>query len=425
MRDSLLRFGLPGLLILILLGANLASLGGSKEAVRPTPAPQGEDGQPTVTYPDLPGRLIFRRGNELQLLQRQQLQRVPLPSPFTLPNDSASAFSPNGRWVAGFVKQGAETFLDAVDLETGAATRVGPAVAGQMAWSPENQRIAVWAEDRIAIYNFPGGSRSEQIRDDARVNEAVWSPDGKRLAVGFTQADGQRSFIEVLEFSRGFGGQLLAPSGSHPFWTPNGEGLVYARQLRPESPASELVLHKTEGEEVVLATADQLVRANQEIQIVGAEPYLIWVGGAYNPGNLLFTLKYYSGVNPRYAVGTISLSGAGPRVALLPVNPNHPDNRGRTPPLPCSTGKLVQSKSALLFVSHGPGCEDAMHRFDASEWKEDQVWGSTPGGALVSPDGTYWLQWQSKSMPTAVSVDGVSTKLVPLYGDPLAWDEGI
>ncbi|HLO02386.1 MAG TPA: hypothetical protein VK191_04670 [Symbiobacteriaceae bacterium] len=414
----------PGILIGLLLLANLVSMN-EKPAVTPTPAPQGDQGA-TVAYPDLPGRLIFRSGNELQQLADRKLRSIALPTPFALPGDARTAFAPNGNWVAGFTRQGDQSFLDAVDLASGAVTRLGSSEPGEMLWSPDSQQLAVWAGSRLEIFGFNRGNRLVQGGDGVRLTQAVWAPDGKRLAMEVTPPSAETSTIEVLDLSSPTGFERITQPTSHPFWAPNGEGLIFGRYVQEGSLATELVLRKPDGHEVILARVADLLQANPEVaDIQGAIPHLTSIQGGYNPAEILFTLKFYSDVNPRFAIGSVNLPGTPVHLHLLPVFPDHPQNQNQTPPRPCYPGALYRSEASLLFVAHGFGCEGLVGRLEYSSLVPlKDVWTAPIG--LVAPDGDYVLNQPAPgAMPTVTGLlSGGSTKMIPLYGEPIHWDRG-
>lgn len=414
---------IPGILVGALLAANLLSMQ-QEPAVVPTPAPEGAAGT-TLTYPELPGRLIFRSGNELQFLERQETRSILLPDRFALPDEAKSAFAPNGGWVAGFVRQGEESYLDLVNLANGTVTRLGAVEPGAMSWSPDSQQIAVWAGTRIQLFGFNQSGRWIPGDGKTPVRGVAWTPTGSRLAYSLMASSGDRSIIEVVDLSTADVKRITADGGS-AFWAPNGEGLIYTRYPKESLYANELLLHKSDGQEVILVDKAALMKANPEVaSIQGADPHLLSVQGEFNPASILFTLKFYSGVNPRFAIGTVSLPGTPAQLYLLPVHPDHPLNQNHSPPRPCMPGGLYPVESSILFVANGFGCDGAVGRLERGSLNLLVSQGITATDGLISPDGEWVLRQPSPGvMPSVTAMQGGVSKLIPLYGQPLHWDRG-
>lgn len=415
---------LPGILIGLLLLANLLPLN-QEPAVTPTPAP-GESEGTSVAYPDLPGRLIFRDGEGLQLLERRAMRSVPLPASFSLPENAGDAFSPNGNWVAGFTRQGEQSYLDVIDLASGVATRLGAAEAGSIRWSQQSERVAVWAADQIRVFGFNQTPMTLVPQAGMTVRQVAWAPDGSQLALVLTTPNDQSSTLGLLELASPATFTPVAKEGLHPFWAPNGEGLIYARQPKGELYANELVLRKPDGQEVVLVNKEQLLQAHPDVaSIDGAGPHLLSIQGEFNPASFLFTLKFYSGVNPRFAIGTVSLPGTPVQLYLLPAYPDHPLNEAHNPPRPCNPGGVYPLESSILFVAEGFGCDGAVGRLERGSLELLALQGIGGTGGLISPDGDWVLRQQaSRAMPTATAMQGGSSKLIPFYGQPIHWDRG-
>lgn len=410
---------LPALLLGLLLLANLSPWG-AKEAPPPTPAPPPEDDGVSVTYPSLPGRLIFRQGDELQILERGTVRTLPLPGGFLLPEEPGSAFWSYGTWVAGFVKRGEAHYLNVIDLASGAATGFGTTEPGQIAWSPETKQLAVWSANVLRLFSFNQGDGQVVVEEGARIGQVAWAPNGEQFAIAVTPPGGL-PHIEVYQLSNPEGVQRIDNAGT-PFWAPNGDGLVYVRSTQTEGPASELVLRKDDGQELILATVAQLLQANPEVAAIeGAIPSIGKIQGGRAPGELLFDLKLYSNINPRFAIGQLALPDGLPKLHLLPAFPDDPRNQNHRPPGPCYPGGIYPGQLAtLLFVAEGIGCGGRLGQIDGESLK------LLPFQAgLLSPDGAYVLQQDAPGvMPTVTRIADGRQRVVPLYGQPLHWDAG-
>jgi hypothetical protein len=409
------------LLIGLLLLPYVLPLGSDKQAVAPTPTPPTAN-TADLRYPDLPGRLIFRSEDQLQLLQGGKVRSVPLPASFTLPDDAQSAFSPNGVWVAGFVRQGDQSFLDAVNLTDGTVTRLMPATPGRLLWSNPTQKLATWSGADLSVVAIGHGQRKVTL-EGGEIQQVAWSPDGTQLAVVVGTNDASRSSLVLVDVAT-LKVQPVADQAVHPFWAPGGEGLFYARVDPKTVHATELIHREPNGKESVLVSKEALLQADPEVATIkGADPHVMSIQEDRD-GAILFTLKYYSNVNPRFAVGSVGIS-APLHLYVLPVHPDHPQNKNQIPPRPCYPGWLRSTAADLLVGVQGFGCEGMVLRMERGSWKPLMSFLGGAGVQLISPDGDYQLtQSAPHTMPTVTGVPGGGTRVVPLYGEPVHWDRG-
>jgi Tol biopolymer transport system component len=88
-------------------------------------------------------------------------------------------------------------------------------------WSPDGRWIAFFRGNALRFIG-PQARRPSSALSLARLSgvEAVWSPDGSRIALG----------TSILNIRRGRVREVNAPMGDYPgpSWSPDGKHLVYA-----------------------------------------------------------------------------------------------------------------------------------------------------------------------------------------------------
>lgn len=97
----------------------------------------------------------------------------------------------------------------------------------RLRWSPDSRYVAVlWPEMFAQLWDVATGQRYSLPGHQGRINQAIWSPDGKRIATA--SADGMARIWQV----EGQGNNLLRESGnvSHLAWSPGGDRIAIALQ---------------------------------------------------------------------------------------------------------------------------------------------------------------------------------------------------
>jgi Tol biopolymer transport system component len=137
------------------------------------------------------GERIFFIGNSAQF---ELLRAMPSSTTFTAldPNLSAAAlaqYSPDGKWVAWVNAADNSLWRSRVDgserIElTSSALRIF-----NMKWSPDDQRLAVMAEEpgkpwKIYLIEADGGKLDAILNGDANEADPAWTPDGQSIIFG-------------------------------------------------------------------------------------------------------------------------------------------------------------------------------------------------------------------------------------------------
>jgi Tol biopolymer transport system component len=107
---------------------------------------------------------------------------------------------------------------------------------------PRNGAIAVTYKDSVFVLQ-PDGSRMEKVPGTDRAGEAVWSPDGRRIAFSRRTATNSE-IVEDLYVIRPDGSslQLITRNGMFPSWSPDGKLLA----LLGDAPDDEAVANTSE-----------------------------------------------------------------------------------------------------------------------------------------------------------------------------------
>jgi WD40 repeat protein len=136
--------------------------------------------EPLCFSPD--GRLVFARGRSVEIRDARDgtiLQLVPFG-----PGSGASAFSPDGQWLA--TEDGSNAYL--WRLADGAIASQFPGLGVRvqsLAFSPDSQTIATGGDDAIVrMWKITDAANPVVLQQDQPVTEVTFSPDGTVLASG-------------------------------------------------------------------------------------------------------------------------------------------------------------------------------------------------------------------------------------------------
>ena len=147
----------------------------------------------------------------------------------------APRFSPDGRRVVYSAEVSGNTDLYALDLTTGATTRLttAPSIETAPSFSPDASQI-VFESDRSGapqLYVMPaGGGEGTRISyGEGRYGTPVWSPRGDLIA--FTKQNAGRFHIGVMR-TDGSRERLLTGAflDEGPTWAPNGRVVMFTRE---------------------------------------------------------------------------------------------------------------------------------------------------------------------------------------------------
>lgn len=149
----------------------------------------------------------------------------------------APRFAPDGRTVVFSLSKGGNTDLYAMNVDTGAQTRLtsAPSIETAPSFSPDGSQI-VFESDRSGspqLYVMPvGGGEAQRISfGQGRYGTPVWSPRGDMIA--FTKQNKGRFHIGVMR-TDGSNERLLTASflDEGPTWAPNGRVIMFARETQ-------------------------------------------------------------------------------------------------------------------------------------------------------------------------------------------------
>ena len=167
------------------------------------------------------------------------------------------AWSPDGHHLVGTLGEDYAFALVVVDLESGDERSItehqGAALPAASAWSPDGRWIAfAWlypAEgDQRASILFYDVARSVIVGQEGAIvgDHPSWSPDGSRLAVDtyFDDRHPERSSVFTVRRD-GRQRRRLARNASQPAWSPDGRKIVFVRILGRSN--SELFVMNADG----------------------------------------------------------------------------------------------------------------------------------------------------------------------------------
>lgn len=157
-------------------------------------------------------------------------------------NHHSPAVSPDGRRVAYVTERGERVDIAVADLD-GRWTRIvsgGDEYVMQPRWSPDGSRLLYaqwphydmpWDERALVVADAETGE-ARVIAGGARVvnADAVWSPDGRRIAF-VADRDGDFANLWLCDADGGNARRLVAESNRHqtPVWSPDGRRIAYSR----------------------------------------------------------------------------------------------------------------------------------------------------------------------------------------------------
>ena len=157
----------------------------------------------------------------------------------------APRFAPDGQTVVYSISQGSNTDIYAMNINTGAASRLTntPAIETAPSFSPDGSRI-VFESDRsgtqqLYVMNASGGEATRISFGEGRYGTPVWSPRGDLIA--FTKQSKGRFHIGVMR-TDGSEERLLTASflDEGPTWSPNGRVIMFARETQGAGGRSTL-----------------------------------------------------------------------------------------------------------------------------------------------------------------------------------------
>jgi Tol biopolymer transport system component len=157
------------------------------------------------------------------------------------------SWSPRGN-VLAFIG-GTETAVDKVRIDgTGLATIVGGGTHDEAVWSPDGRRIAFTRQQpngKWDIYVADVARHTERALTHTAVSEEqpAWSPDGNRIAFARQGSNGGWS-LYVMNANGGTArriGPRWAASSEDPAWSPDGSKLAFAAVT--SSKAAVFVMH--------------------------------------------------------------------------------------------------------------------------------------------------------------------------------------
>ena len=157
----------------------------------------------------------------------------------------APRFAPNGQMVIYSLTTGSNTDIYAMDVASGAQTRLTntPAIETAPSFSPDGGQI-VFESDRSGtqqLYIMPaGGGEAQRISfGEGRYGTPVWSPRGDLIA--FTKQNNGRFHIGVMR-TDGSEERLLTASflDEGPTWAPNGRVIMFTRETQGAQGAASL-----------------------------------------------------------------------------------------------------------------------------------------------------------------------------------------
>ena len=143
-----------------------------------------------------------------------------------------TAWSPDGnRLLVGVIDESNPRTPVVYLVDTGGIQQPTELFIGNLfAWSPDGEQIAFGpppaAESRLAIFNLADRS-TISVRTDGNVSDAVWSPDGDRLAYSWHSDSFQDSRVVTVD-RRGQNSTLVAEGATVHSWSANGQRIYVA-----------------------------------------------------------------------------------------------------------------------------------------------------------------------------------------------------
>jgi Tol biopolymer transport system component len=148
--------------------------------------------------------------------------------------DLASAWSPNGRWIAFHRQLVNRCFLELLDIETGRVrhllqTRTDQSCFERPDWSHDGRSILYARKGDLWVISRRGGRPRRVTRSKVEEQSPRWAPDGR--SIGFVARGG----IWLLRDGRR---RLLVDDANRFAWSHDGSMLAYEGYETPTSPTS-------------------------------------------------------------------------------------------------------------------------------------------------------------------------------------------
>jgi serine/threonine protein kinase/Tol biopolymer transport system component len=181
--------------------------------------------------PSLDGKKIYAVGSQA----RAELVRYDAKSQQFLPflggiSAGGVSFSPDGKWLSYITWPEGELWRSRVDGSEKLQLTSAPMSVDTALWSPDGKQIAlsgIVPGDRSYVYLIPvtGGGAAQRIPTQQHVYLMSWTADGKALLVGDADVDPEDTFLRILDLrtnqlsmvpdSRGRVTALFSPDGRY------------------------------------------------------------------------------------------------------------------------------------------------------------------------------------------------------------------
>jgi Tol biopolymer transport system component len=172
---------------------------------------------------------------------------------------AALVWSPDGTKFASVGAWGAYSWLTVMNSDgTGAHTIVdglGYTTLPQPAWSPDGSWI-LFSKGTAGTYVIhPDGTGEQKLLDSAI--EAVWSPDGRRLAYVSLDQDGRRVGLGVANADGSDPHTIALGEISQPAWSPDGSTIAFVRSAGTPSQVALVAPDGTNERTIAFGTSPE------------------------------------------------------------------------------------------------------------------------------------------------------------------------